>query len=85
MEAYSFGFQTYAPLRVVEHGCAWSDDECRPLTPFFIRFNNPIDAEAYQESMLQVEPELPGVSVNIYGDIIQIQGATQGRPLIRLR
>ncbi len=78
-EAHSFGFQTYAPLRIVEHGCSWSGDECRPLTPFFIRFNNPIDAEAYQESMLQVEPELPGVGVDIYGEHIQIQGATQGQ------
>ena len=84
-EVQSFGFQTYAPLRIVEHGCAWSDDQCRPLAPFFIRFNNPIDAEAYQESMLQVNPELPGVSVNIYGDNIQIQGATQGQTTYTVR
>jgi alpha-2-macroglobulin len=37
-----YSFYTYAPLKVADHGCWWSDT-CRPLTPFFIRFNNPID------------------------------------------
>lgn len=75
----SFGFHTYAPLRVVDHGCSWSDDECRPLTPLYIEFNNPLDAAAYREGMLRIEPELPGASVSIYGDTIAIQGATRGR------
>jgi hypothetical protein len=77
--AQSFSFYTYAPLRIEDHGCSWGDQECRPLTPFFIRFNNPIDLTTYQESMLHIQPELPGASVNIYDTMVNIQGATQGQ------
>ena len=31
--------------------------------------------------MLSVQPEIPGVSVNIYGDILQIGGMTHGQTL----
>ena len=77
--AQSYSFHTYAPLRIVDHGCAWSDEPCQPLTPFYIRFNNPINLSTYQEDMLAIAPELPGASVNIYGDTINIQGATVGQ------
>ncbi|MCD6424878.1 MAG: hypothetical protein J7L35_05190 [Anaerolineales bacterium] len=75
----SYSFSTYAPLRVEEHGCSWGDEPCRPLTPLYIRFNNPIDMDAYDGSMVTIEPELPNASVNIYGNTINIQGNTQGR------
>ncbi len=75
----SFSFSTYAPLRVEEHGCSWGDEPCRPLTPLYIRFNNPIDMDAYDGSMVAIEPELPNASVNIYGNSINIQGNTQGK------
>ena len=41
----SFSFRTFAPLQIVNHGCYWGGDDCRPLTPFYIEFNNPIDPE----------------------------------------
>ncbi|MCK4800644.1 MAG: hypothetical protein KAS84_01530, partial [Anaerolineales bacterium] len=75
----SYSFHTYAPLQIVDHGCSWGDDVCRPLTPLFIRFNNPLDADLYDETMLRIEPELPHASVNIYGNTINIQGNTRGR------
>ncbi|MEI8131826.1 MAG: alpha-2-macroglobulin family protein [Leptolinea sp.] len=78
-EAQSFGFRTYAALKIVDHGCSWGNDTCRPLTPFFIRFNNPIDPKLFQEGMLKIQPELPGVSANIYGETININGETKGR------
>jgi uncharacterized protein YfaS (alpha-2-macroglobulin family) len=77
-EAQTYTFHTYAPLRIEEHGCAWSNDTCRPLTPFYIRFNNSINTESYNESLLRIQPELPGAVVNLYGDTIQIRGASQG-------
>jgi hypothetical protein len=77
--AQSYSFRTYATLRVEDHGCSWGNDECRPLSPFFIRFNNPIDASAYREEMLRIEPQLPGASVNIFGNTLNIQGASQGQ------
>ncbi len=75
----NYSFQTYAPLEIVDHGCSWYDDNCPPLTPFFIRFNNPLHAGSFKESMLRVQPEIPGMSVNLIGDTLTISGATQGR------
>ena len=80
----TYSFHTYAPLEIEEHGCSWYGDECPPLTPFYIRLNNPLDAEAYNEDMLRVEPEIPGASVNIIGDTISIRGATVGRTTYRV-
>jgi uncharacterized protein YfaS (alpha-2-macroglobulin family) len=77
--ASSYSFRTYAPLQIVEYGCSWWNEDCPPLTPFYIEFNNPIDAEVYDASMLRVEPEIPGVRVDIFGDTINIRGATQGQ------
>jgi len=77
--AHTYSFHTYAPLRIDEHGCAWSQAPCQPLTPFYIRFNNPIDAQVYQESWITIQPELPGASVNIYGNTLNIEGATKGQ------
>ena len=77
-EAQRFEFRTYAPLRIEDHGCSWGDDECRPLTPLFIRFNNPLDAQAFDEASLTIKPEIPGVIIENYGDTISIRGATKG-------
>ncbi len=74
----SFGFSTYTPLRIVEHRCGW-DDNCPPLTPFYIRFNNPLDTSVTSDDMLRVEPEIPGVSANIFGDTIAVAGMTKGQ------
>jgi uncharacterized protein YfaS (alpha-2-macroglobulin family) len=84
VEAYRYEFRTYAPLRVERHGCSWYGDECPPLTPFFIEFNNPIDVDAYDESMLRIEPALPGATVDIVGDTITIRGMTAGRTTYRV-
>jgi uncharacterized protein YfaS (alpha-2-macroglobulin family) len=78
-EAQTFEFSTYAPLRIEDYGCAWYDDRCPPLTPFSIAFNNPLDLESFSEDMLSVSPEIPGVSADVYGNTIQISGATQGQ------
>ncbi|MCD4753926.1 MAG: hypothetical protein K8R40_12715, partial [Anaerolineaceae bacterium] len=74
----SFSFRTYAPLKVIEYGCSWGGDDCYPLQPLYIRFNNPLDAEAYQESMISINPAIAGAMVNVVGNTITIQGATIG-------
>jgi alpha-2-macroglobulin len=78
-QAQTYSFRTYAALRVSEHGCYYGGDQCRPLTPFYIRFNNPLDAGAYREDMLRITPELPGASIDLQGDTLQIHGASQGQ------
>jgi len=78
-EAQTFNFSTYAPLRIEDHGCSWGNNQCRPLTPFYIRFNNPIDTQVYTDNMLRVEPQIPGLSVNVSGNSLQIRGETKGQ------
>ena len=77
-DAQSFSFQTYAPFKIVDHGCQWWEDVCRPLVPLYNEFNNPIDETQYDETMLRIDPEVPGVSLDIFGNMIQIRGATKG-------
>jgi hypothetical protein len=45
-----------------------ADDDCPPLTPFYIQFNNQLDLTSFSEEMLLVSPEIPGVSANAYGN-----------------
>jgi alpha-2-macroglobulin len=79
-EAKSYSFSTYAPLRVESHGCSWwGDGDCPPLSPFYIRFNNPLDLDSFSDDMLTVLPEIPGVNANAYGNTIEIRGETRGR------
>jgi len=80
----SYSFSTYAPLEIVEHGCSWWGDDCRPLQPLFIEFNNPIDPESYEEGMLRIEPDLAGAVVNILGSNIEIRGMTEGLTTYRV-
>ena len=83
-EAQSYSFYTYAPLKLIHHQCGWSD-ECRPLMPLMIEFNNPIDAESFEESMLDISPELPGASVDVSGDTVRITGMTAGRTTYKVK
>jgi len=75
----SFSFTTYSPLRIDEHGCGWGGSECPPFTPFFIRFNNAIDESQFDPALITVEPEIPGLIVEVFGSSLELRGATQGR------
>lgn len=77
-EQQSFGFSTYAPLRIVRHTCGWGD-RCTPLMPFYIEFNNPLDGESFQESLVSTAPEIPGASASASGNSLIVQGETRGQ------
>lgn len=81
--AQTYSFRTYAPLRVVEHYCGWGD-ECPPLAPFTIIFNNSLDTDKFAAEMVRIEPELPGAVVNVMGNVMAIQGMTAGRTTYRV-
>ncbi len=74
----SFDFTTYGPLRIVDSGCNWNN-ECPPFAPWSIRFSNPLDPAAFDDSLVGIAPALPGANINVYGDTIQIQGLSRGR------
>ncbi|MFZ0548770.1 MAG: alpha-2-macroglobulin family protein [Candidatus Promineifilaceae bacterium] len=83
-EEQSFSFHTYAALAIEDHACSWYNDDCPPLTPFWIGFNNPIDPDAFDPGMIEIEPELVGARVQVQGSRLEIQGLTKGRTTYRV-
>ncbi len=77
-KAQEFTFHTYGPFYVVRQSCG-NSGECRPLMPFSINFSNPLDTEAFQQSQVRVEPELPGMKSQVYGNTLFIRGLTRGQ------
>ncbi len=75
----SYSFHTYAPMRIEDHGCYWNDQKCVPLSPMFIRFNNPLDSGLFRDSMITVQPEIPGMTISASGTTVVIQGMTKGQ------
>ena len=57
---------TYAPLRVEERAC-YGDQECLPTDALQIRFNNTIDVQAFDESLVTISPEPSGWYVDTFG------------------
>jgi len=74
----SFSFTTYAPLRVDDHGCSWGE-ECPPFTPFYIRFNNPLDGQAFDPAQVTITPAVDDLVVQVTGNSMEIRGSTSGR------
>ena len=74
----SFRFHTYPPLRITDYRCGWSND-CPPFAPLIINFSNPLDEEAFDQSLIAIDPPLPGATVRLTGSTITIEGATKGR------
>ncbi len=76
----SYSFKTPGPFILNQAECGWGGDVlCPPSTPLSMRFNNPIDIEAFDPSFISIEPELDYVSFEVFGDTIWISGNTQGR------
>ncbi len=46
--------------------------------PWYIRFNNPLDPEMFEEGMVTIDPILPGAVINISGNSLTIKGASVG-------
>ncbi|MDO9087058.1 MAG: alpha-2-macroglobulin family protein [Anaerolineaceae bacterium] len=80
----SFQFETYPQLRIEEYGCSWYGENCPPLSPLFIRFNNPLDEDLFEESLITITPEIPGANIYAIGNTITIEGATQGRTTYKI-
>ncbi len=77
-QSQSHAFRTYPPLRITEAQCGWGGD-CRPGMPFTIEFNNPIDADKFDEAQLTVTPEIPSQKIVQSGQVISVVGLTKAR------
>ncbi|HTJ41383.1 MAG TPA: DUF6049 family protein, partial [Kofleriaceae bacterium] len=72
----SYSFSTYPPLKIERAECSYGND-CPPGTPFYIEFNNPLDADRFDASQLEITPAIPGVKVMGNGSYITIMGGTK--------
>ena len=71
--AQQFSFTTYGPLHVAKSQCGY-DGSCRPNSATQIWFNNRLNAAAFDESQVHVEPALPGLKVGIVNESLTISG-----------
>src|SRR5947209_2365004 len=79
--AQSFSFRTYGLFRVTDHKCGYDyqQKKCSPFDSWIITFTNPVDATAFDQSQIRVEPEVPGLKTAIYGQTLYIEGVKRGR------
>jgi hypothetical protein len=81
-QVQSFSFRTYPPLRVEQADCGWGG-ECRPGMALVFVFNNPLDAEKFDEKQVTVSPEIPGMRVMQQGTHVSVIGSTKARTAYR--
>ena len=78
-----FGFRTFGALRVTDSSCSYygsnAKEKCPPLSPFYVRFSNPIDRKLFDKSMVSVSPEIPGMKLEVAANSLTISGRTKGR------
>ena len=74
----SFSFQTLPPFALRRTGCGY-DRDCPPGATWFLQFNNPIDAEAFDPALFTIDPEPQAVSYDLYGNRIEIRAVGPGR------
>jgi uncharacterized protein YfaS (alpha-2-macroglobulin family) len=74
----SFSFHTYPPLRLERAECGYNND-CRPGMPFQLEFDNPLDADRFDEKQVSISPDLPGASIEQRGNYIMVNGLAKAR------
>ncbi|HSD67520.1 MAG TPA: alpha-2-macroglobulin family protein, partial [Vicinamibacteria bacterium] len=78
-----WSFRTYGPFRVRRHQCGWGGP-CTPFEPWRVELTNPVDAKRLRKDHVRVEPDLPGLKVEAWGDTLAIRGAARGRTTYRV-
>jgi alpha-2-macroglobulin len=76
-------FRTYGPFRVRGHECGWRG-RCTPFDPWRVELTNPVDAKSLRKELVRVEPELPGLKVEAWGDTLAVRGVPRGRTTYRV-
>jgi uncharacterized protein YfaS (alpha-2-macroglobulin family) len=81
--AQDWGFRTYGPFRVRRSECGWGGS-CTPFDPWRVELTNPVDARSLRREHVRVEPELPGLKVEAWGNTLAVRGASRGRTTYRV-
>ncbi len=83
--AQSERFWTYFPLAMEDKHCWDNETGCVPGAPMSISFNNPLDAEAFDPSTIEVEPAIERMEVSVSGSFLTISGDTRARTKYMVR
>jgi uncharacterized protein YfaS (alpha-2-macroglobulin family) len=83
VEAQGWGFHTCGPFRVRRHECGWKG-RCTPSDPWRIDLSNPVDAKKLRKGLVRIEPELPELKVEAWGDTLAIRGASRAHTTYRV-
>ena len=73
--AQTFGFQTYPPLRIDDSTCG----ACIPDSGVFIRFNNALDEDKFDDAQLVIAPAIEGMKITQNNSYISISGVMRAR------
>jgi alpha-2-macroglobulin len=76
--AETFTGRTFGQLEIVRTTCDWGDG-CTPGTPFSIEFSNPLEPTEFSADLVTIEPAIAQLGINVYGSVVEITGATEGR------
>ncbi|MGH9947190.1 MAG: alpha-2-macroglobulin family protein, partial [Pyrinomonadaceae bacterium] len=75
----SFGFNTYAPFKFNRGYCGWQGNKtCSPFEPWYLEFNNSIDASKFTKEMVKIEPAVEGLQIYPSGNNVYFQGYKKG-------
>lgn len=76
--AATYRGRTFGTLDVSRTDCG-SGNECEPGAPFVIEFSNALDAERFSADLIDVQPAIEQLTINVYGNVVELSGATDGR------
>jgi uncharacterized protein YfaS (alpha-2-macroglobulin family) len=75
-----FYFSTYSPLTFERAYCdGYNNKNCSPFSDWYLEFNNPLEAESFDKSMIQVSPAVENLNIYPSGNYIYITGYKKGR------
>ena len=76
VKAQNFGFKTFGAMKLNDTFCGYdrARKECKSYEDLRIEFNNPIDSQSFDKSLVKIEPPLTDAKIAIYGDEIEIGG-----------
>ena len=77
----SYSFQTPGPFELLKHECGrGGSDQCQPGTSFVLTFSNPVDFEAFDPSLVSIDPEMSIPMIHVFEEALALvvlhRGAT---------
>ncbi len=80
---HEFNFYTFGPFRIIKSDCG-SNSICRPHDWWRIEFNNPIDATAFKDSQVSIQPATDGLDVIVTGSTLIVNGIKKPQTTFRV-